>query len=526
MRVNKPVSRQEYPIERDITLQSTTDIHGNIAYANAAFVRASGFEYQELQGQPHNMVRHPDMPPAAFADMWQTLNAGLSWSSLVKNRRKNGDYYWVRANATPLRHNGRLTGYISVRIAPTRDEVKQAEALYTDFNTGKAKRRHIALYRGLIVRTGWLSPLSLFQTLPLRWRLRSALLSSAIIPTAAASAMEVAGQPLLILGSVALTWSVLASLWLERQIALPIAAILQQAQDVSSGEAGDYVQLNRVDEIGYLMRSVNQLGLNLRSLTDDVSGQVDGINTASNEIAAGNRELKVRTEQATDNLQHIVSATEQLAATVQNSANSANETTSLAEMSSHAAEQGSELMHQVIETMGTINDSSHRIVDIISVIEGIAFQTNILALNAAVEAARAGEQGRGFAVVASEVRHLAQRSSTAAKEIKHLIETSVERVRDGSTLVQSAGATMDNIVKQASQVSTLISEISTSTHEQTQALGQIRQSISRLDQMTYQNAAMVEQYAGAAEELAHRTLRLTAAVRIYRPLNNVGKLRD
>lgn len=519
MRVNKPVSRQEYPIGRDTTLQSTTDIKGNITYANAAFVRASGFEYQNLLGQPHNMVRHPDMPPAAFADMWQTLNAGLSWSSLVKNRRQNGDYYWVRANATPLRHDGRLTGYISVRIAPTREEVKQAEALYGDFNSGKAKQRRIALHRGLIVRTGWLSFRSLFQTLPLRWRLRGALLIAALLPTVAAKGMGISGLPLLGLGATTLFSSLITSLWLERQVSRPIAAILQQAQDVSSGQADDYVQLNRVDEIGYLMRSVNQLGLNLRSLTDDVSGQVDGINTASSEIAAGNRELKVRTEQATANLQHIVSATEQLVATVQNSANSANETTSLAAMSSHAAEQGSELMHEVIKTMGTINDSSHRIVDIISVIEGIAFQTNILALNAAVEAARAGEQGRGFAVVASEVRHLAQRSSTAAKEIKHLIETSVERVRDGSALVQNAGATMDNIVKQAGQVSALISEISTSTHEQTQALGQISQSIGQLDQMTHQNAAMVEQYAGAAEELAHRTLRLTAAVRIYRPVN-------
>ncbi|CFQ94252.1 MULTISPECIES: methyl-accepting chemotaxis protein [Yersinia] len=518
MRVNKPVSRQEYPIDRDTTLQSTTDTRGNIVYANAAFVRASGFEYQDLQGQPHNIVRHPDMPPAAFADMWQTLNAGLSWSSLVKNRRRNGDYYWVRANATPLRHNGRVNGYISVRIAPTREEVKQADALYADFNSGKAKQRRIGLYRGLIVRTGWLSWMSLFQTLPLRWRLRGALFGAALLPTITAGVTGITGFPLLTLGGVTVASSIIMSFWLERQVARPITAILQQAQDVSSGQAGDYVQFNRVDEIGYLMRSVNQLGLNLRSLTDDVSGQVDGINTASSEIAAGNRELKVRTEQATANLQHIVSATEQLVATVQNSANSANETTSLAAMSSHAAEKGSELMHQVIDTMGTINDSSHRIVDIISVIEGIAFQTNILALNAAVEAARAGEQGRGFAVVASEVRHLAQRSSTAAKEIKHLIETSVERVRDGSALVQNAGATMDNIVKQAGQVSTLVSEISTSTHEQTQALGQISQSIGQLDQMTHQNAAMVEQYAGAAEELAQRTLRLTAAVRIYRPV--------
>src|SRR5476649_2706081 len=259
------------------------------------------------------------------------------------------------------------------------------------------------------------------------------------------------------------------------------------------------------------------MGLNLRSLTDDVNRQIGDINTASSEIARGNRQLKKRTELAGDNLQQIISATEELVASVRNSADSVNETRDLAAMSSSAAQEGRERMHQVITTMGSINESSRRVVDIISVIEGIAFHTNILALNAAVEAARAGEQGRGFAVVAGEVRLLAQRSSAAAKEIKDLIETSVGRIEDGDKLVRNAGDTMDKIVNQAGQVATLIGEISTSSDEQTKALTLISQSIGQLDLTTQQNAEMVEQYAQSAEELTHSTVRLAAAVNVYRP---------
>ncbi|WP_413734048.1 methyl-accepting chemotaxis protein [Sodalis sp. RH21] len=514
MRINNPVTLKEYSIDSETTLQSATDLQGNIFYANAAFVDASGYHYQDLVNQPHNIVRHPDMPAAAFADMWQTLRAGHSWSALVKNRRRNGDFYWVRANATPVCHNGQATGYLSVRIAPTPGEIKQAAALYNDINSGKAKRRHLALYRGLLVRTGLLSPLSLLQKLPLRWRLRAGLLVAAALPPASAAAF---GLGPVAQGGVALGGFLASALWLYRQVEKPVATILTQAQRLSSCQAGDYVHFNRVDEIGYLLRSVNQMGLNLRSLTDDVSGQINEINTASGEIAVGNRQLKMRTELAGDNLQQIISATEELVATVRNSADSVNETRTLAAMSSSAAEEGLARMHQVIATMGDISDSSRRIVDIIAVIEGIAFQTNILALNAAVEAARAGEQGRGFAVVAGEVRLLAQRSSVAAKEIKDLIETSVDRIADGSKLVRNAGATMDNIVQQAGQVATLIGEISTSTGEQTKALTLISQSIGQLDTMTHQNAEMVERYAESAEELSHSTVRLAAAVNVYRP---------
>ena len=170
MRVNEPVTQREYEFPENATLMSTTDTQSYIAYANAAFVEVSGFSREEIEGQPHNIVRHPDMPPEAFADMWATLKSGQPWTALVKNRRKNGDHYWVRANATPVVRNGRTTGYMSVRTKPTRDEIAAAETLYKDFRTGQAGTRKF--HKGLIVRTGLMAWRSVFQVMPVRWRIR------------------------------------------------------------------------------------------------------------------------------------------------------------------------------------------------------------------------------------------------------------------------------------------------------------------------------------------------------------------
>ena len=184
MRVNEPVTQREYEFPDNATLMSTTDTQSYIAYANAAFVEVSGFSREEIEGQPHNMVRHPDMPPEAFADMWATLKAGQPWTALVKNRRKNGDHYWVRANATPVVRNGRTSGYMSVRTKPSREEIAAAEALYRDFRTGQAGSRKF--HKGLIVRTGWMAWRSVFQVMPVRWRIRLTFLT--LLPTLLAAA--------------------------------------------------------------------------------------------------------------------------------------------------------------------------------------------------------------------------------------------------------------------------------------------------------------------------------------------------
>ncbi|WP_235971439.1 PAS domain-containing methyl-accepting chemotaxis protein [Azohydromonas caseinilytica] len=497
-----------------MTLMSTTDPSGHITYANAAFTHASGFAHDDLMGQPHNMVRHPDMPPAAFADMWATLKSGLSWTALVKNRRKNGDHYWVQANATPMRRNGQLVGYMSVRTAADPRQVQEAEKLYADLREGRANGRR--LYRGLVVRTGWRTPLSLFQLMSLRLRLALGLgLAGAVAAVPALLAAATLPQMLTVAGAW-LGGVLLGSLFLGQQVVTPVRAILDHANQVASGDVEPVPGLNRADEIGLLMRAVNQAGLNLRSLVDDVAEQVGGLATASAQIASGSDDLAGRTEQTAANLQQTAASMEQITQTIQQNSATSSEARSLAEQASDVAANGGAAMQQVRTQMGDIQHHSARISDISGVIDSIAFQTNILALNAAVEAARAGEQGRGFAVVASEVRSLAQRSATAAREIKSLIEESVQRVDVGSRHVEQAGATIERIIEQVRKVASLVSDISEASAQQGRGVEQVHQAISELDSTTQQNAALVEQSASAASALNNRTQRLVEAIHVFR----------
>ncbi len=514
MRNNQPVTQREFEFPDNATLMSTTDTNSYVTYANAAFVEVSGFTREEIQGQPHNLVRHPDMPKEAFADMWATLKGGEPWTALVKNRRKNGDHYWVRANATPVVRNGRPVGYMSVRTKATREEIAAAEALYRDFREGRAGSR--MFHKGLIVRTGLMGWASVFQTMPVRWRVRLPLL--ALVPASATSAwaMGLGGTALAGFTGLAAVGLMLVSWWLQRQISRPLEEVLQQALRVASGESQKTLHMNRVDEIGMTLRTISQLGLMFRWLIDDVSEQVLNVQTASNEIARGNSDLSARTEQAASNVQETASSMSQMTATVKSNAETAAQANQLSGSASDAAEKGGRAVSEVVATMDEITQSSKKIADIISVIDGIAFQTNILALNAAVEAARAGEQGRGFAVVAGEVRSLAQRSANAAKEIKGLIDVSVNNVESGARLVDDAGKTMDDIVTQVRCVSDLIAEISAATAEQSSGISQVGGAVGDLDHITQQNAALVEQSAAAAESLKQQATRLVEAVSVFR----------
>jgi aerotaxis receptor len=514
MRNNQPVSQKEFEFPDNATLMSTTDIHSHIQYANAAFVEVSGFTREEIQGQPHNLVRHPDMPREAFADMWATLKGGEPWTALVKNRRKNGDHYWVRANATPVVRQGQTVGYMSVRTKPGREEVAGAEALYRDLREGKAGGRR--LHKGLLLPGGVLGFTAAFKTLPVRWRIRSALalLLPAVLVAAALSGLG--GTGLGAFGGVLLVLGVAAAAWLEAGIARPLEAVRAHALRVASGATHEPLQMDRVDEVGMILRTINQLGLMFRWLIDDVSQQVISVQTASSEIAQGNDDLSARTEQAASSVAQTASSMAQMAATVKSNADTASQANTLSGSARDAATAGGRAVEDVVSTMAEISSSSKKIADIIGVIDGIAFQTNILALNAAVEAARAGEQGRGFAVVAGEVRSLARRSADAAKEIKQLIHASVEKVESGSRLVDDAGRTMGDIVAHVQRVSQLIAEISLATQEQSGGIGQVERAVGQLDQVTQQNAALVEQSTAASQSLRQQATRLVEAVSVFR----------
>jgi methyl-accepting chemotaxis protein len=303
---------------------------------------------------------------------------------------------------------------------------------------------------------------------------------------------------------------------LQRAICRPLKQVVDAAQAIGNGDLTVRIDTDRGDEIGDVLRSLHHMGESLARMVGEVRVGADSINTASAEIATGNQDLSARTEQTASNLQQAASSMEQLTGTVKQSADSARQANQLASSAAEVAARGGAVVSQVVSTMDEINASSKKISDIIGVIDGIAFQTNILALNAAVEAARAGEQGRGFAVVAGEVRNLAQRSAEAAKEIKSLIGASVERVDSGSRLVADAGATMQEIVKSVQRVTDIIGEITAASTEQSDGIGQVNTAVVQLDKMTQQNASLVEESAAAAESLKEQASKLSRVVSVFR----------
>ncbi|MBY0498378.1 MAG: MCP four helix bundle domain-containing protein [Nitrosomonas sp.] len=316
--------------------------------------------------------------------------------------------------------------------------------------------------------------------------------------------------------------AIITGLLLIRAILGPLNEAIAVADAVASGDLTSRIEVNSTNETGHLLQALKTMNENLIDLVSRVRAGTDQIATASGEIASGNSDLSQRTEEQASSLEETASSMEELTSTVKQNADNARQANQLAAGASEVAVKGGAVVGQVVQTMSAINESSKKIVDIISVIDGIAFQTNILALNAAVEAARAGEQGRGFAVVATEVRTLAQRSAAAAKEIKELISDSVAKVEDGTRLVDEAGATMDEIVTSVKRVTDIMSEISAASNEQSSGIEQVNQAVTQMDEVTQQNAALVEEAAAAAESMNDQAQALTQAVSVFKVSGGTG----
>jgi methyl-accepting chemotaxis protein len=313
-------------------------------------------------------------------------------------------------------------------------------------------------------------------------------------------------------GALAVALAAFLALWLAKNITGPLRYAVSVAKRVATGDLTARVEVRSQDETGELLTALKDMNASLLDIVTRVRSGTDTIATASGEINAGNQDLSARTEQQASSLEETASSMEELTSTVKQNADHAGEASKLATAASDTALRGGAVVSEVVSTMGSINESARRISDIISVIDGIAFQTNILALNAAVEAARAGEQGRGFAVVASEVRNLAQRSAAAAREIKVLIVDSVEKVEAGSRLVDQAGSTMEEVVGSVKRVSDIISEIAAASGEQRAGIEQVNQAISQMDNATQQNAALVEEAAAAADSMQDQARELAQLV--------------
>lgn len=870
MKINMPVTQKEIELSDTSSIVSKTDLKGHITYINRDFMEISGFVESELIGKNHNIIRHPDMPPEAFADLWNTVKAGKPWNGMVKNRCKNGDHYWVEANVAPLREKGEVTGYMSVRSKATRQQMDEADALYKDLRAGKVQKegliaklsRYIA-DAPLMLKVGALISLPIFSLLlwfndePVMKLLEIATVSSiaaiaslfalrkyVILPikraTDAANAIAdgdfnfrictkandeagrmmqaikamqirigfevsnnkkiadegirlqtaldnstsaftfgdsdnklqyinatakaiwqemsaeiskvhahfnidsmignnigqyfenaneraIFGEKLNTPRSIELSmyghhfklnvvpvynpqgeylgrmtqWNdrtaeVLAEKEVSRLVDEAVAGNLSErvdtlklpegfvkdtgvginkildavigplnvaakyVEEISNGNIpakitdtyngdfntvknnlnqcidavnalvvdanllaqaavegrlstradaskhqGDFrkivegvnntldsvigplnVAANYVERISHgdiperitdhyngdfntikdnlntCIDAVNKLVSDAKMLSEaaadgrvtvradasahqgDFRKVVEGvnatletivapiiivkeaaetINTAAGEISSGNNDLSSRTEQQASSLEETAASMEELASTVKQNAENAKQANQLAMAASGVAIKGGEVVGQVVTTMANINESARKIEDIISVIDGIAFQTNILALNAAVEAARAGEQGRGFAVVAGEVRNLAQRSASAAKEIKELISDSVSKTTEGTAQVENAGKTMEEIVTSVKRVSDIIAEIAAASNEQSTGIDQVNQAVTSMDEVTQQNAALVEEAAAAAESLVEQANQLNEAVSVFK-LDNENKV--
>ncbi|WP_312998910.1 methyl-accepting chemotaxis protein [Achromobacter animicus] len=526
MRVNLPVTNVETKLREDQYLISRTDTKGRIVYANPAFVEVSGFTREELIGKAHNIVRHPDMPPEAYADLWETLEAGESWLGVVKNRRKDGGYYWVLANATPIVENGEVVAYSSVRVQPSEEQIEMAEELYARMREGTAKG--VRILHGRPVRAGWRSGLDLLA-FPFRPGVRSrmlrhATLSSAIVGAAGAyglhanwaslspwgAALGCGAIGLGIVAIYAMGWS------LSRSLLDPMRDAANMARQVAAGNLTTQIVPESDDEVGSLKFSLEVMRKSLIGIAQDVYRGIEGTTHAAVDIARGNQELAGRTEGQAASLQQTAASMQQLTSTVRQNADNARQANDLAASSMDVARRGGVAVGQVVNTMHGISDSSRKIADIVTIIEGIAFQTNILALNAAVEAARAGESGKGFAVVAGEVRSLAQKSAQAAKEVKTLIEDSVDRVTEGSAQAEQAGATMQEIVDAVHRVTDIIGEISRASQEQSTGIEQVDTAVSQMDVMTVQNTALVQELGGAVTQLGNQSGALRETIRVFR----------
>ena len=544
MRKNFPITNVETRVRADEYLISKTDKRGIIVYANPSFLRISGYTHEELIGQPHNLIRHPDMPAAAFEDLWNTLHAGKPWMGMVKNRRKDGGFYWVLANVAPIVEHGEITGYASVRIKPARAQITEAETLYQQLNEGTLSG--YILRGGKLAPTGWRRLLKM-ATIPFAAGLRARMLRMTVLSTSATivaawfaasggipeshRALTLAGLTAAIIATFTYGWVI------SRRVIQPLQGVADIARQIAAGNLQVHIDPDQPGESGELYFHVEMMRRSLIGIAHDVQASASATTRTAETLNLDNCNLSSRTDDQSAALRDTAANMEELTITVRQNADNAVRANQLSDNSMQIARRGGEVVGAVVHSMERINESSQKIGDIVSLIESIAFQTNILALNAAVEAARAGEAGRGFAVVAAEVRSLAQKSAQAAKEIKILIDESITRMQDGTQEAERAGRTMQEIVDAVTLVTDLVNKISVASAQQTSGLEQVNQAITHLDDTTQENTRFGQQLGNNINTLTveAETLRraievlntgnrdIIAAGRAYRDEDDLGR---
>lgn len=514
MRNNQPVNAREYEVGPDDFLISRTSRSGVITYANQAFIDVSGFSQDELVGAPHNIVRHPDMPREAFRDLWATLKAGRAWTGLVKNRRKDGAYYWVRANVAPVMENGQIQALVSMRTRARRDEIRQAEALYRRMNS--AQGRNIRLNGG---QPQWRGPLGVVQRI---WRARASIQGRFLLLGLMAWALLMLLVPVngdwlrtaaMLFGGAglcALSW------WWGSRTEKTLRSARSFALQVAAGNLVAEIPDHGRDASGRLCEVLDLMRKSLATIGSDVRQGVDVVSPATHEIAQATVELKNRTGEQADFLQQTAASMEQIMTAARQSADNAAEASRVSSSTAESARDSGDVMRQVASSMQRIAERSGEMDSIIGTIDDIAFQTNLLALNASVEAARAGEHGRGFAVVAGEVRNLAGRSADAAREVRELIARAGSEIEQGVDLVQRAENALTGMSEAVNQVSGIIREMADASGQQRSDVEDINNAVARMEHVTRDNASRVEEAAEACRRLDEQAQDLSHAVAALR----------
>ncbi len=518
MRLNTPVIDREHEWPHHRALVSMTDLKGRIVYCNHAFVETCGYSANELLGQPHNIIRHPDVPEEAFRDLWDTVALGRPWSGVVKNRRKDGCYYWVVANVTPVLDGEVPIGYMSVRTPASRDAIRQAEDLYAMLrNEAASGRVRHRLQGGQLRRTGWQGRVRQALQPSLGSRLAATVLLAALLSfwggTLAARGEGAWGAAL---GTgIALAAAALAGWHLRGMVLRPLQRVLAFCNGMAAGRLGRALDAQGQPLLHDVAVALNQLDVNLRAVVGDVRSESEGLRHATAEMAASNADLSARTDAQAASLQQTAVSMQQIMDTVQRSAESARCAAGLAQQANEVTRNGGQALEALFETMSQVQAASRRIGEIISLIEGIALQTHILSLNAAVEATRGGGQGQGFAAVAAEVRTLAGSTTAAAKEVKVLVGELGSTVEAGTTRAGVARTTMEGALQAVVQVAELLQAISGSAQEQLAGVSQVNQAVGQLDTITHSNAAMVQQVAHSALRLREQAQAMADSVKVF-----------
>nr|WP_320134157.1 PAS domain-containing methyl-accepting chemotaxis protein [uncultured Holophaga sp.] len=490
--MNLPVTQHEVQLNDGAFIVSMTDPHGVIQYANDEFIRVSGYLESELLGQPQNILRHPEMPAAAFADLWATIKQGLPWHGMVKNRCKNGDHYWVDANITPVMEAGQIVGYVSIRSKPSRAQIDEAIYVYESVNKGKTLAEATS-YR----------PWRFMPSLPFAARFLIGyslvalvfivfMLAAHFAPGSSSTLLLVGGILGLVLSQV-MAWltgrDIRVHLGGDPEVA--IEAVRQFAQGNIRHEVrtalGDNASL--LGQMRHMQSRLKGMINRIRFDSDRVDRDAKVFAQASHEISKTSHELAINADAQQNSVERMASAIMELSASISEVTTNVQSSQVLAKEASQATLEGDRAGEAAMEAMAQVETSTEQVVQAVRVIQDIARQTNLLSLNAAIEAAKAGQHGKGFAVVADEVRKLAERSAMAAKEIAQLIEESNRSVALGKNTVQEAVQALDRIRENIEQVARVTEEIGASAGEQSTASAEVAQQVELGAQKASENAA-------------------------------------